>query len=178
MMMQRNVSRLIPDALLGARAVHELITVVVDADGVVVAAAAVVDDGGSGGGGGGLSQDVEVVVLVLVLVLVVMPDRQAAVVLSDQVLQVRNVGDGHAQGLHLRQSFVAGLVRHVLAQAQEGRVHRLHAPPLTRVPLGHQVHGLERVGHVLVHRFLAFSTCAFAATRPASASVLPRGLAG
>ena len=175
MMMQRNVSRLIPDALLGARAVHELITVVVDADGVV-AAAAVVDDGGSGGGGGGLSQDVEVVVLVLVLV--VMPDRQAAVVLSDQVLQVRNVGDGHAQGLHLRQSFVTGLVRHVLAQAQEGRVHRLHAPPLTRVPLGHQVHGLERVGHVLVHRFLAFSTCTFAATRPASAGVLPRGLAG
>ena len=174
-MMQSNAtSGLVPDAFLDARVVHELITVVVDVEVVVVAAVVVVVvvDNNSGGAGG-LIQDVEVVVMVLLV-----PGRQAAVVVSDHVLEVRNVRDGHAQGLHLGQPLVPRLVRHVLPQAQEGRVHRLHATSLTRVPLGHQVHGLESVRHVLVHRFLAVGARSLASRAASGAGGLPRGLAG
>ena len=166
--------------------------------------------GGGGGGCGGLSQDAEVVVLmlmlmlmlmlvlvlvlvlvllVLVLVLVVLSGREAAVVVPDHVLHVGDVGDGHAQSLHLGQPLVAGLARHVLAQAQEGGVDGLHAPPLPGVPFGHQVHGLQRVRHVLVHGFLAVSTRCLSTDDDAASSsssssssdtagALPRGLPG
>ena len=172
--------------------------------------------GGGGGGGGGLSQDVEVVVLVLMLmlmlmlvlvlvlvlmlvvlvlmllVLVMLSGREAAVVVPDHVLHVGDVGDGHAQSLHLGQPLVAGLARHVLAQAQEGGVDGLHAPPLPGVPFGHQVHGLQRVRHVLVHGFLAVrtrclstdddaapsSSSASSSSSSDTAGALPRGFPG
>lgn len=72
----------------------------------------------------------------------------------DEALQTGDVGDGNPQSLHLGQPLVTRLVRHVLAQAQKGGVDGLHAPTLTSVPLGHEVHGLERMRDVLVHSLL------------------------